>query len=271
MENNNLLFYNPGMLGDIVYSIPFCLSCAGTYCIEDLHKNKFSLMIDTLISHSNHGNSFENLCKLRDLLSFQPYIGKLICEERIDFGKFGAFDLGGIRKGKVDMGRGDIVYRYRYLRPLENFYNAEDPWIILPETINQEKYKEFKDKIVVFRSPRYNNREINYSFLKEYKDKIIFIGLESEFVQFRNLYSINCTYIKPENFIEVACILNNCKFCIGNQTFYFALAEALKIPRLLELYKVLPDVIPKGKMAMEFVCNESLKKNFEFFQKKLDK
>jgi ADP-heptose:LPS heptosyltransferase len=76
-------------------------------------------------------------------------------------------------------------------------------------------------------------------------------------------------FIQPKSFIEVAYILNNCKFCIGNQTFYFSLAEALKVPRLLELYKVLPDVIPKGKMAMEFVDNQTFQDDFNFFKESL--
>lgn len=257
------------MLGDVVYCIPFCLSCVGTYCKEDLSKNKFTFMIDTLIHHKNHGNAFTNLCMLRDLLSFQPYFEKIICEEHIDFGKYGALDLGAIRKDKVDMGRGDIVYRYRYLRPVRNFYRAEDPWIILPEKINQSMYCDFKDKIVVFRSFRYNNNKINYSALKPFEKNIVFIGIESEFVQFRNKFGIQASYIKPKNFIEVACILNNCRFCIGNQTFFFALAEALKVPRMLELYKNLPDVIPHGEMAMEFVDNENFNTILDFFNRNI--
>ena len=265
IPNNDLIFYNPGMLGDVIYCIPFCLSCAGTYRKEDLAKNKFTFLIDTLIHHKNHGNAFSNLCMLRDLLSFQPYFEKIICENHIDFGKYGALDLGMIRKDKVDMGRGDIVYRYRYLRPLKNFYRAEDPWIILPEQIDQFVYSDFKDKIVVFRSKRYNNNMVNYSFLHGFENKLVFIGFEEEYIQFRNKFNVNMSFYKPKHFIDVACILNNCRFCIGNQTFFFAIAEALKVPRMIELYKTLPDVIPHGEMAMEFVDTDSFIKLFEFF------
>lgn len=267
IQNKDLLFYNPGMLGDVVYCIPFCLSCSGTYCKEDLNKNKFTLLIDTLIHHKNNGNAFQNLCMLRDLLSFQPYFEKIICEPHIDFEKYGALDLGKIRKNLVDMGRGDIVYRYRYLRPLKNFYRAEDPWIVLPEQIIQSEYHYFHDKIVIFRSQRYNNPNISYSYLKKFKEHLVFIGLENEYVQFRNKFDVHINFIKPKHFIEVACILNNCKFCIGNQTFYFSIAEALKVPRMLELYKNLPDVIPHGEMAMEYVDNISFEKLFDFFIK----
>lgn len=52
--------------------------------------------------------------------------------------------------------------------------------------------------------------------------------------------------------------MNNCAFCVGNQTSYFAIAEALKIPRLCELSSELPDVIPKGDYANDFVNNQDL-------------
>ena len=266
-QNKDLLFYNPGMLGDVVYCIPFCLSCAGTYCKEDLHKNKFTLLIDTLIHHKNNCNAFQNLCMLRDLLSFQPYFEKIVCEPHIDFGQYGALDLGMIRKDKVDMGRGDIVYRYRYLRPLLNFYRAEDPWIILPEKINQSGYDHFRNKIVIFRSQRYNNNRMSYSYLKKFSEHLVFIGFENEYVQFRNRFDIHAEFVKQKHFIDVACILNNCRFCIGNQTFFFALADALKVPRMLEQYKNLPDVIPHGKLAMEYVDNDTFENLFDFFMK----
>lgn len=270
MDIKNPLFYNPGMLGDIIYSLPFCLSCVGTYRKEDLANNKFTLLLDTLIHHKNsNGDPLKNLYMLRDLLELQPYFKSVVCERHIDFGPLGALDLGAIRHGKVSMNNGDIVYRYRYLYPVKNFYRAEDPWLVLPEENSKLPSEDLKNKIVIFRSHRYNNSTIKYDFLYNFINDLLFVGLPHEYESFKNVTKFKVDYIKPNNFLEVASLLKNARFCIGNQTFYFALAESMKVPRLLELYKALPDVIPKGEWATEFTCTQDLEKQFELFYSNL--
>ena len=52
--------------------------------------------------------------------------------------------------------------------------------------------------------------------------------------------------------MELAEIINNSKFFIGNLSFGYALAEALKVPRLLESGPNFPLVYPNGQNAYDF-------------------
>ena len=64
---------------------------------------------------------------------------------------------------------------------------------------------------------------------------------------------------------ELASIIKSSKFFIGNLSFGYALAEALKIPRLLESGPNFPLVYPNGPNAYDFY----FQKHFETLVKKL--
>ena len=59
-------------------------------------------------------------------------------------------------------------------------------------------------------------------------------------------------YKNVSNFLEFAGIIAGCKFFIGNQSFPFAVAEGLKVKRVLEVCFECPNVIPEGKDAYDF-------------------
>lgn len=265
-------FYNPGMLGDVIYSIPFCLACIGIYSKNDLtNGKKFNLILDTLIKRNpNVQQTHQSLLSLKELLQTQPYFNQIQCfKGRVDFGNlFKAFDLGGIRKKYVDMAKGDIQLRYNHLYRTLKHFELNDPWIVLPKN---EKYNFANNKIIVFRTPRYRNNRTNYQGLKKYSDKIIFIGAKSDYETFVRQNLFKPQYQETTSFMQVANILNNCAFCVGNQTSYFALAEALKIPRLCQMASDVPDVIPKGNYANDFVCTEDLNICLELYYKEFIK
>ena len=257
MQNN--VFYNPGAFGDIIYSIPFCLSCVGTTSYKDLDKNKYTLILDLCCVHKTVGHfdqAFQNLKKVADLVRLQPYIGNLICQKRVDWASFKALDLGIIRKGRIDMNRGDISIRNNFLRRQMSYYNLYQPWLIVPQNDN---FNYMRNKIVVFRSNRYNNNRMNYSCLKDLANRIVFIGTQKQYTDFCLKHGFKCLFYKLNNFIEACQILQKCAFCIGNQTFFFALAQSLKVPRILESYKNLPDVIPHGDNANDAIDTEDFK------------
>jgi hypothetical protein len=72
---------------------------------------------------------------------------------------------------------------------------------------------------------------------------------------------------KFNNFKELAVYLKSCKFFLGNQSFCYQLAESMKIPRLLELSPVLPNVIPNGKDGYDFYHQQAL----EYYLEKLSR
>ena len=254
-------FYNPGALGDIIYSIPFCLSCIGVFNKQQHDLAKFNFVLDPLIKTCTSDNHkyYKSLLSLKQLLSTQKYLNQiLVFEHRIDFGTlYNAIDLGQIRKKLVDMKKGDIQLRYHFIYRTLKHYKLDDPWIILNK---DQKYKQFNNKIIVFRTSRYRNRSIlNYNMLKKYQKNIIYIGNENQYRQFCEQTMFKPQYHQTNSFLQVANIINNCAFVVGNQTSYFAIAEALKVPRLCQMSTEIPDVIPKGDFANDFVNNDDLK------------
>ena len=65
--------------------------------------------------------------------------------------------------------------------------------------------------------------------------------------------------------MELAEIIKSCKLFIGNLSFGYALAEAIKVPRLLESQPDFPLVYPNGENAYDFYFQE----HFELLFKKL--
>jgi len=262
------VFYNPGSLGDIIYAIPFCLSCVGTYSYKDIDKNQFDYMLDLCLIHKDKGitGALNSLKLLGDLIRLQPYIRSCTVEEKVDWESASALDLGIIRKGKVDMGKGDIIYRYHFLRRQPNYYNSEDPWLIVDKT--ESKFDFMKGKICVFRSPRYRNDMVNFSSLRKYANKCVYMGTEKEYVIFKQETGINLPFFKS-NFIDIAKAMCRASFVVGNQTLLFSIAESLKVPRLCEMSTKVPDVMPRGNWGNDFVDENDLAVCLKMYADKL--
>ena len=60
----------------------------------------------------------------------------------------------------------------------------------------------------------------------------------------------------------MAIIINSSKFFIGNLCFAYSIAEALKIPRLLETCPDFPVVFPIGGKAFDFYHQVHFEKFF---------
>ena len=75
----------------------------------------------------------------------------------------------------------------------------------------------------------------------------------------------NLEYFDSRDFLELAMIIKNSKLFIGNLSFGYALAEALKVPRLLESGPNFPLVYPNGENAYDFYFQS----HFEELTKKL--
>ena len=122
-------------------------------------------------------------------------------------------------------------------------------------------HKTINGKIVVLRTFRYRNCFINYKFLNEYEN-IIFVGLKDEYddlkKQVRNLEFYDC-----KDFLEMAEIIKASKFFIGNEAPGYAIAEALKVPRLLEASPDFPVIFPIGEKSFDFYHQIHFEKFFK--------
>lgn len=162
-------------------------------------------------------------------------------------------DLGKIRDTFVNMPYGDLRRWYFIVYP-DTSCDISKKYIDLPET----DVDYAKDKILITRSERYNNPDINYKFIKKYEQDVLFCGTELEYVIFKIKYGLNIERLVINNFLELAHALNQCKFHISNQTQAFQISEGLKTPRVVELCKYAPNVQPIGENAFEFYSQNAL-------------
>ena len=120
---------------------------------------------------------------------------------------------------------------------------------------------KFKDYIVIMRSLRRQNQFINYSFLEKYK-KIVFVGLKPEFENLKQQIK-TMEFFDSKDFLELASIIKNSRLFIGNLSFGYALAEAIKVPRLLESFPNFPMVYPNGSSGYDFYFQNHFEKLVE--------
>ena len=254
-SKKTLNFKHSGHLGDIMYAIPTMYALAGEAKI-----NLFLQINQAIESNGKHplegiGLNEKSISALKTLLLLQPKFNIIelynLDNQTIDY------DLDLFRAFPLDYHKGNIA-RW-YFNIFATSYNLSKPWL----KVNPDE--SVKGKIVIARSTRYNAPDVDYSFLQEY-DNVVFVGLPEEYELMKKAIS-ELKYKKTDDFLSLARIIAGADFFIGNQSFPFALAEALKVPRILESYYLCPNVIPEGENAYEF----SFQPQFEFLVKKLSK
>lgn len=244
-------FKHSGNSGDIIYALPTILELSkggkahiylqinqkGTY--ETYHPLG-ALMLNQKMADM-----------LKPLLKYQPNIAA--CEvyqnETLDY------DLDIFRDYGMNLDRGSICRWYFHVYGIS--YPLHEPWLVAPSDTS------LQDFIVIARSHRYRSPFIDYSFLQNY-DKKLFIGVKEEYEDMKRMIP-NLEFREVNDFLEMATIIKSCKLFIGNQSFPFSIAEALKVNRLLEAYYKSPNVIVEGKGANDFMYQPQ----FEYMVKML--
>ena len=103
------------------------------------------------------------------------------------------------------------------------------------------------------RTRRYRNSALSYAFLQRHESRTVFIGLADEYEDFRKMYRVNMPHYLPKDFLQAARAIAACRLFIGNQSSCFAIAEGLKVPRVLEVFPQAPNVIPNGPHGFEAI------------------
>ena len=148
---------------------------------------------------------------------------------------------------------GSIPRYYGYLT--ETAPALTDPWIEV------EPNPDVAGMFVVNRTLRYRNKAINYRFLSNRSD-VVFVGNVEEYRDF--CIDVRCVphYPTPD-YITLARTLAGAKAVIANQSFCFALCEAMKCSRILEVYPHCPNVVPTGPNAADFHTQSHLERLVE--------
>jgi hypothetical protein len=148
------------------------------------------------------------------------------------------------------------IYRWQFYTYPDMACDLSKPWLFVEPNDSVPH-----DTIIINRTERCRNNQIDYSFLSKYKDRLMFAGLPSEWTRFKQETNIDLPLFMGNDFLELAQLIASCSLFIGNQSLCFSLAEAMKVPRCLEICPFLPNVIPSGNNAFDFYFQS----NFEYY------
>jgi hypothetical protein len=174
---------------------------------------------------------------VRPLLMAQSYIKdvKVYMDEPIDI------DLDMFRTPKhINTSAGHISRWYFY------HYPQLSCDINIPTIEVTKKHEWVADKIIINKTQRYNNPNVDYSVLKPLENALLFVGVDEEYHAFCNSFKLAPNRLNVVDFIKLAEYIASCRMFIGNQSMAFAIAEQLKVPRIVETYPPAPNCIPIG-------------------------
>lgn len=260
---NKLLFKHGCFSGDLIYA----MAGIKTICENSNNKAVIYQWLDQqgrLYEDAQHpyGHSMMNqyaFDMIKPLVESQDYIESFSKWQ----GEKVMVDLDKLRQVKSHMPYGNIV-TWLGMVFAEMMPEYWKPWITV-----SGRHLWLKDMIIVNRTTRYHGQWIHYFPLKKYADegRLIFAGTKDEHAKFNIDWGFDVPYLDVINFLDLAYCLASCKLFVGNQSMCFAVAEAMKVPRLLEVCDFAPNVHPCGPNGNYFRVPEV----FEYLVEKLMK
>ena len=247
-------FSHSGHLGDLINSLPVIMEIAKkSECnlFINLYKKLEKKNVDVKLFSKEFFLTKESYNKLYPLLEIQPYLSKVQVLENdlVDI------DLDYFRNLPINFNI-DSVRWYSHITGI-------GPDLNLPYMFKVNKNNKYSNHIIFLRSLRRQNDHITYNFMDQYEN-LLFIGLYDEYLDLKKQIT-KLKFYECNDFLEMAEIINSCKLFVGNLSFGYTIAEALKTPRLLESYLDFPLVYPNGPKAHEFYFQT----HFEDYVKKI--
>jgi hypothetical protein len=244
-------FLHSGHLGDVVNSMPIIKEISiNSVCNLYLETDK---KIPEEFFYNDHpfGNNYLTkgaTKKLIPLLEKQNYISRVkkFEGEEIDI------NLNLFRKWPINFNIDSIRWYFHLTGKHADLIN---PYIIV------EPHNKIINRIVIMRSLRRQNKLISYEFLNKYENPL-FVGLYKEYESLKKIIK-NLDHYECDDFLELASIIKSAKVFIGNPSFGYALAESIKVKRLLESAPNFPLVYPNGKNAYDFYFQSHFESLFE--------
>lgn len=199
------------------------------------------------------GMNEQTFLLMEPLLLSQPYIAGFMrwCGEKTDI------DLDKIRENAyTPMPNGDI-HHWQWLSIPQMACDLSIPWIAIDFGAPSPPPQQH---IVLNLTSRFRNPIITYNFLKPRENDLAFVGTRPEHADFCNTYGLHgVRYLHADNFLQLAGIIAASKLFIGNQSFCWHLADAMKKLRVLEICPTFPNTWPTGAdgyAAMHQDCME---------------
>ena len=118
---------------------------------------------------------------------------------------------------------------------------------------------EYSSTVIINRTPRYNNPLFPWREVVEHiGGRAVFVGKQSEHRSFVQRFG----FVRRHDFptlLEVCRAIRGAALFIGNQSSCAALAEGMKVPRIVECDLVVPDCVYPPSEAAQYVFDGSLR------------
>ena len=254
IEKKEINFLHSGHLGDLIYALPVIKELA-----KD-HVCRFYIQVNKKMPVEYHKHPAGNVyIDDRMLNLFLPLMKEQKFIHKVEKYNNQEIDIN------FDIFR-ELPVNFTFNSPRWYFQITGIQVDLTDPYLDVKPHDEIKNKIIIHRTFRHRNQFINYKFLQKYKD-LIFIGIKDEYEDLKkdikNLDFYNC-----KDYLDMARVIKSCKFFIGNQSVAYPMAEALKVPRILEAEPLFPVVQPIGKNAFDFYFQPHFEKWCEHLNNK---
>jgi len=238
-SSKNVFFRHSANAGDLIYSLPAIrqatrITGKRAVVYQLLNEPCTYWGADHPIGNVMFNEYMFNLCK--PLLEMQDYIERF---EIWDCHQV-QYNIDMIREPEISK---ELGMPYGDIRQWVMMYYPElqacigEPWLVTGKNMDPMDY------VVVNRTARYNNHNIKYTSLQDHDVPVVFLGVRDEYKEFQKAVP-RAEYVKTNDFLEAAKIIQGSKLFIGNQSSCFAIAEGLGSSRILEVCPEAPNVIP---------------------------
>lgn len=244
-------FKHSGNLGDIIYALPTIIALGGG--ILYIATNDHPPLISPDAPHPFPLSS-DIIDQMADLLKTQPYLKDV----RLYGGEAVDYDLDCFREYVVnDRALWKIHLAHWHLIKFNVRFDLCQQWLF------NIAASHVKDIVVTYSTKNAAPSGIfNWQALEDYTDQCIFLGFENEYHAFKKRTGLEISFLTVRDIVELAQVIKGSKLLISNQSFGFALAEAMKHPRFLDVLRLRSNSLPQS-------CNGYVSLNKETINKYL--
>ena len=239
-------FSHAGKIGDILYSLYFCCELSAHYKFDQFDYNiQINRRLSEFYEKKPEEDAFlmtqESAEFVKPLLDSLPYVRNVSISEKAEEGSIG---LNSFRDGNISPVGCEIRDWYY------NYSVATLPRAFWKKIIHVTPNPAYRDKILFTLTDRYVSKGLNYMALKDFRDHLVFIGTDREYRAFQEKYfELDRAELKSEDsLLTVAQYMAGAKGYVSNPTGFFALAELMKINRILFASDWIGDALDNGRI-----------------------
>lgn len=224
VQEEGPVFRHSGARGDIIYSLPLVKAMGGGTFLIDPHP----------IPAGKPSLGIEAATMMLPLLRCLPYVQ----EARVYSGETISHDLDRFRGVGETLFSEHLAHSHaRALGVTLDSIDLENPWLhVAPSRLAD---------IVICRTGK-RPGSLNWRLLKGFENRCVFVGTWNEFIDFKRDFALETAFHYCGDYLELARLVAGAKLVVSDQTFVFALAEGLKVPRVLEVFADAPNCLPQS-------------------------